>query len=58
MIESALKKYLENTGSAYAQVVYDAMAYSIFGAGKRIRPSLTLMPRLIFAEFTGLITSG
>ncbi len=49
MIESALKKYLENTGSAYAQVVYDAMAYSIFGAGKRIRPSLTLM----FAKLCG-----
>ena len=49
MIESALKRYLENEGSAYAQEVYESMAYSIFGAGKRIRPSLTLM----FAKLCG-----
>lgn len=49
MIESALEKYLENNGSVYAQEVYDSMAYSIFGAGKRVRPSLTLL----FAKLCG-----
>jgi geranylgeranyl diphosphate synthase type II len=43
MIESALKEYMKNSGSPFAQSVYDAMAYSIFGTGKRIRPQLTLM---------------
>lgn len=43
VIEKALKRYLENSGSKYAQTVYDSMNYSVFGSGKRIRPQLTLL---------------
>ncbi len=41
IIEEVLKTTLKNSGSQYAQNIYDAMSYSVFGAGKRVRPLLT-----------------
>ncbi len=41
IIENLLKSALNNSGSQYAQNIYDAMSYSVFGAGKRVRPMLT-----------------
>ncbi|MDO4459625.1 MAG: polyprenyl synthetase family protein [Clostridia bacterium] len=39
-LELVLKEKLTNSGSKYAGIIYEAMSYSIFGAGKRIRPLL------------------
>ena len=41
MLEKALKANLENSGSAYAGTLYEAMYYSVSAGGKRIRPLLT-----------------
>ena len=41
IIEDLLKSALLNSGSQYAQKLYDAMSYSVFGSGKRVRPLLT-----------------
>lgn len=41
LIESAMKKYLDGSGRRYEMLI-DAMRYSAYAGGKRIRPFLTL----------------
>ena len=49
MVENALQEYMKNNGSPYSEKVYEAMRYSLLGAGKRVRPNLTLL----FCELCG-----
>lgn len=41
-IEEYLKKWIEKFDNEPQKILYDAMAYSLLGGGKRIRPILTL----------------
>ena len=49
VLENALDKYTSQAHSPYMNRVFEAMRYSLLDAGKRVRPTLTLM----FAEAAG-----
>ena len=43
MIDEALNKFLPKSKADYSLPVYQAMNYSLFSGGKRLRPTLTLL---------------
>lgn len=55
LIEDRLKKYLGD--DCNTPVVYDAMAYSLFAGGKRLRPILAIMSCELFGGSADEITS-
>lgn len=55
LVEQSLETYLPAL-DAYPPIIYDAMRYSIFAGGKRLRPILVLMTAELFGRSVDSVT--